>query len=228
MIKLLTHDKIMAYREFCRTHIFGAVLNTRLSAYGLDDLSTMFWYAENEDGMTAACGMQDGIFTFCCNDHADKEEIAAFAQIMGAKESTSAENCAMLYYRKSGKHYAAENVSGENLKDIFPVIFENDIDSNAFFEKWYTDASHKIRHGLIHGKCIFENGKCVSAALTSGETEKIAVISSVATLTAYRRMGYGERVVNSLAENLHQKAYLMTDNHDTAAWYQSIGWIKTT
>lgn len=224
MIKLLTEDKYKEFLNFCNKDIVGAVIYTRLLAYGIDNNDVMFWYAENNGKMTAACSAADGVFTYCCNNNADINEILAFANIIGAKTVTSTAVLYILKYIGSQKTYSTENIDGENLKEIFPVVFEEDGNRSVFFDNWYTDASHKIRHGLIHGKCVYDGSKCVSAALTSGETEKIAVISSVATMKNYRKRGFGEAVVNSLAEDLKKEVYLMTDSENTALWYKSIGW----
>ena len=118
---------------------------------------------------------------------------------------------------------SADDISGENIKNVFDVVFEDDEKRHRYFSGWYTDASHKIRHGLIHGKCIQEDGKIISVALTSGETDKIAVISSVATLKNHRKKGYGEKVVLALAQSIGKDIYLLTDNETTAQWYEKMG-----
>lgn len=224
MIKLLTDEKIKDFLDFCRTDLFGTVLYTRLLTYGANDPEVMFWYSEKDGKINAVCGILDGVFSFCKDNSADGEELLSFAEILGAREIYDAKNCFLLTFNKTTEQPTAQDIDGENLKDIFPVIFEDCKTEKDFFEKWYTDASHKIRHGFIHGKCIYEDGKCVSAALTSGETDKAAIISSVATMKKYRHRGFGERVVNALAASLSQEVYLLTDKKSTAEWYERIGW----
>lgn len=224
MIKLLTDEKIKDFLDFCQTDLFGVVLYTRLLTYGANDSEVMFWYSEKDGKINAVCGILDGVFSFCKDSSADCDELRSFAEILGAREIYDAKNCFLLKFNQVREHQTAQDIDGENLKDIFPVIFEGNKIGNDFFEKWYTDISHKIRHGFIHGKCIYEDGKCVSAALTSGETNQTAILSSVATMKSYRHKGFGERVVNSLAASLPQEVYLLTDNRSTAAWYERIGW----
>ena len=235
MIRLLTENKIKDFLKLCENDLTGAVITTRLNAYGLYSNGVTFWYAENENGlMTAACGMLDGVFSVCKTENADEEELRLFAETVGAAEFSVDEykNRYILKFiktddnKKTVDKTAAESVTGENLKDIFPVIFESDGNRSLYFEKWYSDASHKIRHGFIHGKCVCFGGKCVSAALTSGETDILAVISSVATLENYRNRGFGADVVTALAESLdklNKKVYLMTDDEKTMKWYLKIG-----
>lgn len=224
MIRLLTEDRLLEFTAFCDKKLAGAVIFTRLKTYGLFSNDAFFWYSENSIGkINAVCSITDGIFLVCTDGTADKEEIRLFAQTVGASELTYGKAKYTLKFISSQKKFTAEDISGENIKDVFDVVFEDDNNRKSYFASWYTDASHKIRHTLIHGKCIYADGKCVSVALTSGETDSIAVISSVATLKNYRRQGFGERVVLSLAQSLDKEIYLMTDNVITKNWYEKIG-----
>lgn len=222
MIKLLTASEIPAFTDFCEKNVLACVIYTRFLAYGLNDSEIMFWYAKNGQEITAVCSVMDGIFSFCGNENADICEIIEFSKIIGSRHIYTEKNCFLMKYCATNKTHTADDLNGENVRNIFSVIFENE---KIFSDKMYTDISHKIRHGLIHGKCIFSDNRCVSVALTSGETSQNAIISSVATLSDYRRQGFGENVVNSLAESLPQKnIFLLTDNKETADWYKKIGW----
>lgn len=224
MIRLLTEDKIADFAQFCDRRLTGAVIYTRFLTYGLNSDEALFWYGENEDGsLNGVFSLSDGIFLACVTDDADKDETELFAKTVGAAEITYGEAKYTLKFTGNAKEFIAEDISGENIKDVFNVVFEEDDNRQRYFSRWYTDASHKIRHGLIHGKCIYADGKCVAVALTSGETESTAVISSVATLSAYRRKGLGEAVVISLAKSLNKQVCLMTDNSITKQWYEKIG-----
>lgn len=227
MIRLLTPDRKSDFLRFCENEPAGAVLTTRLAAYGLSDKNVLFWYAEDENhNLTAVCGMTDGILLVCANEQTDRKELQEFSKVIGAQEITYGTATCLLRYDGGQPDVHTTTVTGENLKDIFPVIFENEPDQDAFFADWYTDVSHKLRHGLIHGRSLYADGRCVSAALTSGETKKIAVISSVATCKEYRRRGFASQVVRSLASSLPQTVYLMTNDKKTSDWYQSIGFTE--
>ena len=224
MIRLLTNDRLNEFSAFCEKRLTGAVIYTRLLTYGLGSSDALFWFSENTDGnINAVCSMTDGIFLVCTDSTADEEEIKLFSQTVGATHVTYGKAEYTLKFISSRKNFTAEDVSGENIKDVFDVIFEDDNNRNSYFARWYTDASHKIRHSLIHGKCIYSDGKCVSVALTSGETDLIAVISSVATLKNYRKQGFGEKVVLALAQSLDKEVYLMTDKEKVKNWYEKIG-----
>lgn len=223
MLKLLTKDKTEKFLDFCNGYIEGAVIFTRLKAYGTDNNEVFFWFSENDSGeINAVCSMTDGIFTYCADNTADEEEILMFSRIMGAREITE-KGKYILKFAESDKVGTAEDITSENLKSVFPVVYEDAENPVGFFPQWYTDASHKLRHLLIHGKGIFADGKCISVALTSGESDTMAIISSVATLKGYRKQGHGENAVISLAKALNKEIYLMTNNSHTAEWYKKIG-----
>lgn len=226
MIRLLTEEKLNEFSAFCRNKITGAVILTRFYTYGLSGDTALFWYGEDENGsVTGVFSLLDGIFLACCEDE-DKEEAELFAKTVGAVEISYGTARFTLKFTENQKKYTAEDISGENIKNVFDVVFEDDEKRHRYFSGWYTDASHKIRHGLIHGKCIEEDGKIVSVALTSGETDKIAVISSVATLKNHRKKGYGEKVVLALAQSLKKEIYLLTANETTARWYEKMGFTQ--
>lgn len=223
MLELLTTSQTAEFLSFCNRHIEGAVIFTRLKAYGADSNDALFWYSRNDAGnIDAVCSMTDGIFTYCADNTADKEEILMFASIMGARQITQRGKY-ILRFNESAEKGSAESITSENIKQAFPVIYENEKNQSAIFPYWYTDASHKIRHSLIHGKGVFIDGRCVSVALTSGESDTMAVISSVATLKEYRKKGYGRNAVLSLANAIDKEIYLMTDNINTAQWYEAMG-----
>lgn len=227
MIRLLTNGRLNEFSAFCDKRLTGAVIYTRLKTYGIFSNDVFFWYSENTDNeINAVFSMADGIFLACTDGTADEEEIRLFSQTVGAAHITYGNAEYTLKFISSQKNFTAEDISGENIKDVFDVIFEDDDSRNLYFPEWYTDASHKIRHGFIHGKCIYEGNKCVAVAMTSGETDSIAVISSVATLRNYRKQGFGERVVLSLAQSLDKEVYLMTDNEKTMLWYEKMGFNK--
>lgn len=228
MIELLRKEKETEFLDFCNRSINGAVIYTRLKAYGTNSNEVLFWFSLNEsNNINGVYSLTDGIFTFDADDTADKEEIMMFASVMGAKTITEKGRYILKYDSKTKKG-TAEDITGENLRDIFSVIYENTPNRENFFPRWYTDTSHKIRHGLIHGKGVFISGKCVSVALTSGESEKTTVISSVATLKDHRKQGHGENAVISLAASLNKAVYLMTDDEHTARWYKKMGFKENS
>jgi ribosomal protein S18 acetylase RimI-like enzyme len=227
MIKLLTDDKIKNFSEFCENRMTAAVIFTNLLTYGINSDDALFWYSEDDnENMNAVFSLSDGIFLASTQDSSLYDEIELFSQIVGASTVSYSTAEYVLKYI-GGEKYISEDITGENVKDAFDVVFEDDGNRKSYFGKWYADVSHKIQHNLIHGKCIYKEGKCVSVAFTSGETPSVAVISAVATLRDYRKQGFGEKVVLSLAQSLDKEIYLMTDNKQTKNWYEKIGFELT-
>ena len=227
MIKLLTEDRLDDFISFCEKRITGAVIHTRLLTYSIYSNDVFFWYSLSEEGsVNGVFSMADGIFLACPGEDCDLAEAELFANTVGAAEISSGEAAFTMKFAGNSETFSAEDISGENIRDVFGVVFEDDENRNRYFEKWYTDASHKIRHNLIHGKCVYRDGKCVSVALTSGETDSIAVISSVATLKKYRNLGYGKQTVIALAQSLRKEVFLMTDNEKTMTWYEGMGFVE--
>ncbi|MCD7775343.1 MAG: GNAT family N-acetyltransferase [Clostridiales bacterium] len=229
MIKLLSEEKIGEFLKFCGTDLAGAVICTRFHAYGLNSDNALFWYIEGENGeISGVLSKSDNVLTVCPFELANREEVIAFSKITGCSQITRPGKFTLKYSGENPDFTAdgsVKDITGENLKDVFPVIFPKSKNKDLF-SFWYTDASHKIRHSLIHGKGVYVGEKCVSAALTSGETENTAVISSVSTLEEYRRRGFGRLAVLSLAEflsGMNKQVFLMTDSENTKKWYEKSG-----
>ncbi len=226
MFKILSGDKIEECLEFLTDKIAGAGLYTRVKAYGCGRSDAVFWYYEKNGEIHAFCGLLDGEFTFCGDKYCDINEIRLFSKAVGARSFNEFNPKYILKFNDSEKEFnRARDVNQENLKKIFPVIFEEWENADRFYERWYVDASLKFRRGLIHGKYIEIDGKAVSAALTSGETPKLSVISSVATLKDYRRNGFGEECAADLARSLDNSVFLATNNEKTAKWYERAGFV---
>ena len=216
MFRLIDREDVPGYLAFCEGRMLGAVLYTRLLAYGAGDRNVMFWFARDPEGCAAA-SLCDGVFTADYDNPEYYGEACAFGSFLGAAEIVTPEyfarnGFAVMRYEGSSSHTEAEDISPERLRELFEVLYENGTESAAaklkaqsselFYGSWLTDISHKLRHGLIHGKCIEADGRIVSAALTSGETASSAVLSGVATLRAYRGLGHGRKAVGALSAEL--------------------------
>lgn len=226
MIELLSYKDESEFLDFCGNSINGAVIYTKYKTFKTGANDGLFWLSRNNDGnINGVYSLLDGCFTYKIDNTADKKEIELFTSVMGVKQITEHPKY-ILKFVGNDKHTTAQDITGENLKETFSVIFEDDINRNSYFPIWYTDMSHKIRHGFIHGKAVFVNNECISVAFTSGESNDTAVISAVATLKKFRKNGYGENAVVSLANSIDKQVFLMTDNENTAQWYKKIGFTS--
>jgi len=238
MIKLLTPDRTAEFIALCSDSPTGAGILTRLAAYGADSGIQYFWFAERGGEMTAAYNRDSSLLNICGTPDSDGET-AQFVQFAGCREVMSdnalslpgfaayADNVSILSALPGGC-LTAEDVTAEDVKNLFDVIYEDmpQNERSRLFEYWYPDVSLKIRRGLIRGKMTVSDSRVVSCALTSGESAHCAVISSVATLRNERRKGYGFACVAALAGSLiceGKDVYAVTDNEKNRQWYESMG-----
>lgn len=70
------------------------------------------------------------------------------------------------------------------------------------FAPWYTDMSHRIRHGCARAYLMRAGGKPVSVCLVSAQSGQAGLISSVVTLPDYRRRGYAGALLASACADL--------------------------
>ena len=159
MIRLLTEDRVAEFSAFCDKRLNGAVIFTRMKTYGIYDNEVFFWYSENEDGnINAVFSMLDGIFIVSEDGTADKDEISVFSEVVGASAVTYGNDAYLLRFISSGKNVFAEDVTGENLKDVFSVIFEDD-ENKGLYSSWKVVAKNKI-NGIKIGVLISPCGVC--------------------------------------------------------------------
>ena len=239
MIKLLTQDKTDEFISLCKYTVLGSVILTKLFAYGIDSPIQYFWYEESGGRIISVFNL-DGRLLSVSGKNSDSAEFYEFIKMLGCKSvytdfppgidgiNTKCDD--VLILKKNTSDCEADDIDSENIKSIFDVVFENlsPDEKNTVFPEWYTDISLKKRRGLIRIKAVKEENRAVSCAATCSENEKCAVITSVATLSQYRRRGFAGRCVRSLScelQNEGKSVYLITDNEKINFWYESMGFV---
>ena len=96
-----------------------------------------------------------------------------------------------------------ERLTPQEYWDVIAPVFA---DSLPPFDAWYTDVSHRVRHGLCRLMGIRRDGKPVAAAMTTAEDGDRLLIGAVATLPDYRGQGLAGRLVTTLAAIGQQEA----------------------
>lgn len=89
------------------------------------------------------------------------------------------------------------------------------------FDLWYTDMSHRIRHGISRAY-LFRSDACAAVDLICGEK---GYISSVGVIPESRGNGYGKMLLSCIAEDLEREnicGYLMAEEH-SADYYRKLG-----
>ena len=92
------------------------------------------------------------------------------------------------------------------------------------FDSWYVDVSHRLRHGYSMAAVKFDGDLPVSFAMTVAQSEKEALIGSVATHPDYRRRGLATACIAALINRAPNKAYYIEPKTPQAQkLYESIG-----
>ena len=237
MIKLLTPDRTDEFVSFCESTVLGSVILTKLLAYGADTSVQYFWYSESDGKISAVLNLDASLLTVSgMTDDAD--ELFEFIRMIGANsvysdahpkfKAKNVKRDEILIYKGNEKIAEAKDIDSENIKNIFPVIYESTPpdEQKIIFGSWYPDISLKIRRGLIRSKGIICDNKLVSCAVTCSENDKSAIITGVATLSKYRHNGFAGECVIALSNELkneNKRVYLITDNEKTKKWYGEMG-----
>lgn len=89
------------------------------------------------------------------------------------------------------------------------------------YDLWYTDMSHRVRHGITE-PLVYKGCSCISADFTAGDC---VYVSSVATMLGARGNGYAGMLLRYKAAQLRSKRkqlYLWADDH-SFGYYHKLG-----
>lgn len=236
MIKLIDNLEIYDCTSFEDDVFFQRILSDFHSSSMLND--SLFYISLNNNTPDAVIGKVGSVITLSSKDNAPLEEIAEFFSVIGysvilCEEKFSHFFCGekihgdvLKIIRDRKTDCKAEVLYSENLKDVYNLLMKT-FNIQADFMNWFADMSHKLRHGVAKCCGIYEKGELVSCAFSVFETEKSAVISSVATDKEYRCNGYGKKVVETLlSENMGKHIYVFTEKKDINNWYKNIGFTE--
>ena len=225
MLDLLTARDRDDFLAFCAPRFYGAVLYTRLLTYGCEG-EARFWLSRDGDGaVCAAAGLSDGVLTVVAPPER-RDECHALAAFLGAgvtEESLLEKNGARVMRAGAAvPSSGTERIDGENLKYVLPLLISVfSLDGEAVL---YTDLSHKLRHGLIHGRAVFDGRRCLACAMTSGESPCLRVVSAVASDPEVRGRGYASAALRALQNDLDDRPLLLAAEASVQPFYLKLGW----
>lgn len=201
------------------------------TALGCKIESTRLAYGEYESiasffkGGTAYCLWGD-------NMTVDGAPDLDFIRATGAKTILTA-SCECIQPKQQGE-ILFKDLRGEEYREIPPIFpeklrqvceFFNAAGLTADSQGFLLDTSHKLRHGLGVNEQIWLEGILVSCALSTYVTKSSAIITAVATVKDYRRMGFGEKAVKSLEAKLQgRRIFVLRENLKTPGFYESLGY----
>ncbi len=235
MIKLTDNFELYDFSSFKDDVFFQRIYSDFKTLSSFEDV--MFYVSLNDDEITAVISKVSGNITLSAKETAPIEEINEFFNVVGFSKILCEEKFARYFDGQKtegnilkfseNEHYGykAKLLYTENLKDMY-VLLKEVFGIDADFSYWFTDMSYKLRHGGASFCGVYEENRLISAAFSLFETEKSAIVSSVATDNSYRCRGYGERVVKTLLDkNFGKDVYVFTENEKTENWYKKMGFV---
>lgn len=243
VIRLADTNASREIEAFCKGSLLGTRILCQIKAYGFDRDFLNVWLCYDDEVKTVGVisKFEDSITLIYSSDDG-AEEVKTFLDMIGFSSlCCTYETAHYLGYCESltKKAYAfSGECIGEKLSDLsenfyrecYSLISKNIPDSFSDTEEAYlsflSDFMFRQRRGLARIKGYTEDGKVLSCALTSAETENSAIISGVACEITSRKTGLGKRTVLSLAEELkseNKEVYVIALNEKAEGFYEHIG-----
>lgn len=106
----------------------------------------------------------------------------------------------------------ADELSLRTMYDILSTSFDG-----IFFDLWYTDLSHRIRHNISMA-VTYKSAACASVDFIHNGR---AYISSLAVKPEHRRKGYARTVLDIICGSINAEGYLWATEESAEYYYKS-------
>lgn len=237
MIKLLNNEKDID-RELLLKTLSGKKMLAYMKAYGLGYDFCRFYEISDENGKGYMFVMNSTLI-ICSDDKMGvTEEIEIFIRmnlpfrIEGSQKILRELDFSEHYQQlnrtvfelvpdKKAEEFDETSVEfNPNLTDVYKILNEG-FPNIADFSLWYTDTSHRCRHGISR---VFTYKGCTTASAVFN-IENDILIGQVATKIESRGSGYAREFLKWLAQffnNLGKRAYLLALDV-RVSFYREIG-----
>lgn len=242
MIKSVEEYEIEKVCSFCKAYLLGVKINCQLKAYGLNRDFLKIWIVYEDSKVSSVISMFENSVTLVSDNASSCEEIKAFLDMLGFSQlccskktadflgyENTTERKAYIFSSENTEYFLPE-LSSEYYKDAYSLISRNIPDSfeesRDAYLSFLSDFTFRERRGFARAKGIVEDGRLVSCALTSAETEHDAIISGVSCDMNSRRKGLGKTTVLSLCNELkseNKTSYVIALNESAEGFYEHIG-----
>lgn len=225
MIKRVTSERELARLPEKGTE--AGKIRAMLLSYGIKYDFCRFFFSDS-----VIIGEMSGCFVLCELGECDFEELADFFSFGGFLEIFCSEKAGRALSKPlecwqekvNLMRYSGEAISEEVEKDppldkVFEVL------SSAFpinYELWYTDMSHRIRHGVTRLRML-ENSTLTIQYELNGE----AFLSQIATKTEFRGKGNASRLISAVCAELEKSAVYLVCEDSLRGFYERLGFVKT-
>ena len=241
MLKILDSSDYGIVEKLSEDSILGTRICCYARCYGFEKSFVDFWAGE---GVLVA--RFENTFTIKADHHADFEELREFIDVIGAEEIVTEAHTATTLgfsevqikngYKYIGERYYSEDVSVvddsyiSELYDIISIAIPDSFsrDKNSYL-CFLSDYMYRKNRGYSRAYGVFTDGKLVSTAITSAESDSSAVISGVACVEEYRKCGYSKKTVLTLASLLKKEnkdVYVIALNESAEGFYKHIGFTE--
>ena len=240
MIRLVTDEALPLLGEFCRRTPFGCKIAGAADAYGTRLPFARFWLQYAGERPVAAVSALDGAAVLDAGETADFPELADFLRAAGCKSLLCDEAAArllgfapdrtgiVLRYAPCAHAPVPRDGVEENpgIREVHALLCACDM-CPPDFEPFYLDLSHRIRHGAALCVGVRREGRLAACAVAQAKTERMAVLSAVATDPAFRRRGLGTLAVRALLDRLPQpEIFLLRGQRENEAFYRSLRFLS--
>jgi len=233
------------YEKFCKGDALGARIISQLDAYGTQHGFALFWEQRDDNcNLTAMISSIDNSVTILGKD-SNAEEIKEFINFIGygsisttpqlAKQICSDCNINIRTIMKFNNASFSKSIKDvddlcENidLKQIYDIISfcHNTPRTKHGFEVWFTDMSHRIRHGYADAVAAQVGDKIASCALALASTHTDVLLGGVATLDDYRNRGLAKKCIYELIKRNKGKNIFIFCKDDKIDFYTKLGFEK--
>ena len=242
MLTIASAGDLEEIKNFCRNNPFGAYISCRAVAYGFETGFSKLWCGRSKnDELVSVVSSLGGNAVILAKDGCDNEElsfmISAFSMNSVLTDYDTGTKCFSKRFQKKeifrfdGCDFKVNEIESEpEMKDVyslflscFPESYQADKDS---YLSWLSDFVFRKNRSLARIKAVVLDGKVLSAALTSAESEDCAVISSVACNEKCRNNGYGKAVLLSLVNELKaegKNVFVISENRSVSEFYKKSG-----
>lgn len=236
MIRIIK-DENEFNRNILLKSLNGKKMLAYLKAYGTEYDFCRFYKIENENGI-GFMFLINSTLIICSDDDIYNDEILHFAEMNMPFRIEGSQQ--ILHKLKQKLEYQVLNrtifemLPDENthkfdelqvefnpdFKEVYDILSEG-FPNIADFGLWYTDTSHRCRHGVSK---VFTYKNCTTASIVF-DIENEVLVGQVATKIASRGSGYAREFLKWLAmflNNLNKRSYLLALDIRTS-FYNEIG-----
>lgn len=233
MIKLIDNFEEYDFSSFENDIFFQRIYSDYITLSCFDDV--MFYVCVDKEP-SAVISKVGGNITLSAKKVAPFEEIREFLNVTGFVkimcnnrfseyfEGRKEQGKILKIKGERSEGRKANKLYSENLKDMYALV-KDVFGFDGDYFTWIADLSHRMRHNSAHLYGIYCRDMLVSGAFSLFETDRSAVISSVATLEEYRHQGLGERVVRTVIAENNKELFVFTENEKTENWYKKMGFV---